>query len=86
MLLKRWYKIAKTFMKLNIAKKQLLILFVLITSISISYGQTTKKKKEKKIELYGNVIDAKTKAGPDSVFVTLMRADSAVVDTMTCHN
>ena len=85
MLLKRWYKIAKTFMKLNIAKKQLLILFVLITSISISYGQTTKKKKEKKIELYGNVIDAKTKAGPDSVFVTLMRADSAVVDTMTCH-
>ena len=72
-------------MKSNIAKKLLLILFVLAASVTISYGQTAKKKKEKKIELFGYVIDAKTKAGPDSVFVTLMRADSTIIDTMTCH-
>lgn len=70
-------------MKLNIAKKLLLILFVSVISVTISYGQNTKKKK--KIELYGYVIDAKTKAGPDSVFVTLMRSDSTVIDTMTCR-
>lgn len=60
------------------------IILVLLTSVTLSYGQSSKKKKEKKIELYGNVIDAKTKSGPDSVFVTLMRADSTVLDTMTC--
>ena len=59
-------------------------MIVLATSVS-SYAENAKKKKEKKIELYGYVIDAKTKAGPDSVFVTLMRADSTVIDTMTCH-
>ena len=78
-------KITKTFMKLNIAKELLLILLALVISVTNSYGQTTKKKKGKKINLYGYVIDAKTKAGPDSVFVTLMRSDSSVVDTMTCH-
>ena len=57
---------------------------MLATSVS-SYAENAKKKKEKKIELCGYVIDAKTKAGPDSVFVTLMRADSTVIDTMTCH-
>ena len=62
----------------------LVVIIVLITSVSVSYGQNTKKNK-KKIELYGYVIDAKTKAGPDSVFVTLMRSDSTVVDTATCH-
>ena len=62
----------------------LVILIALLTSLS-SYGQNAKKKKGKKIDLYGYVIDAKTKAGPDSVFVTLMRSDSTVVDTMTCH-
>ena len=68
---------------LNKTKYLLVILIVLFTSVSISYGQNSKKKK--KIELYGYVIDAKTKAGPDSVFVTLMRADSTVIDTMTCR-
>ncbi len=60
------------------------IMTILLTSVTFSYGQNTKKNK-KKIELCGYVIDAKTKAGPDSVFVTLMRADSTVIDTMTCH-
>ena len=68
---------------LNKTKYLLVILIALFTSVSISYGQNSKKKK--KIELYGYVIDAKTKAGPDSVFVTLMRADSTVIDTMTCR-
>lgn len=68
---------------LNKTKYLLVILIVLFTSVSISYGQNSKKKK--KIELYGYVIDAKTKAGPDSVLVTLMRADSTVIDTMTCR-
>lgn len=72
-------------MTLNKTKYLLVILIALFTSVGISFGQTSKKKKEKKINLYGYVIDAKTKAGPDSVFVTLMRSDSSVVDTMTCH-
>lgn len=72
-------------MTLNKTKNLWVILIVLLTSVTISYGQTSKKKKEKKIELYGYVIDAKTKAGPDSVFCTLMRADSTVLDTMTCN-
>lgn len=43
----------------------------------------TAQQKEKKVEIHGQVIDAKTKEGPDSVFITLMRADSTVIDT--CH-
>ena len=69
---------------LNKTKYLLVLLIVLLTSATVSYGQNTKKNK-KKIELCGYVIDAKSKAGPDSVFVTLMRADSTVVDTMTCR-
>lgn len=69
---------------LNKTKYLLVILIVLLTSATVSYGQKTKKNK-RKIELSGYVIDAKTKAGPDSVFVTLMRSDSTVVDTMTCR-
>ena len=72
-------------MTLSKTKYLLVFLIVLFTSVTISYGQNAKKKKGKKIDLYGYVIDAKTKAGPDSVFVTLMRSDSTVVDTMTCH-
>ncbi|MBO4483453.1 MAG: outer membrane beta-barrel protein, partial [Prevotella sp.] len=69
---------------LNKTKYLLVILIVLLTSATVSYGQKTKKNK-RKIELSGYVIDAKTKAGPDSVFVTLMRSDSTVIDTMTCR-
>lgn len=43
-----------------------------------------KKKKEKLIELYGNVYDSFTR-GKLRAHVTLMRPDSTVIDTTTCH-
>ena len=67
-------------------KEFYLFLLILLTSVTFTFAQSSKKKDKKKIELYGYVIDAKTKAGPDSVFVTLMREDSTVVDTMTCQH
>lgn len=66
-------------------KEFYLVLLILLTSVTFTFAQSSKKKDKKKLELFGYVIDAKTKAGPDSVFVTLMREDSTVVDTMTCH-
>lgn len=41
-----------------------------------------KDKKEQSVTLYGSVKDSFTKAGVEGVFVTLMTADSVVVDTM----
>lgn len=55
------------------------LLFVCL--ILIACGNVEAQKKEKKIELYGQIIDAKTKAGPDSVFLTLLNADSTLIDT-----
>jgi hypothetical protein len=46
-----------------------------------SYAQDSKKK-GKKITIYGQIIDMRTKAGIDSVLVTIMRSDSTVVDTL----
>ena len=46
-------------------------------------GEEKKKKKERTIELYGEVYDSFTKAKVKA-FVTLMRSDSTVVDTVTC--
>lgn len=42
------------------------------------------KKKEKTVNIYGSVYDSFTK-GKLKAFVTLMRADSTVVDTVTCY-
>ena len=41
------------------------------------------KKKERQVRLYGEVYDSFTKAKVEA-FMTLMRKDSTVVDTMTC--
>jgi hypothetical protein len=43
----------------------------------------TKQKKERQVELSGEVYDSFTKAKVKA-FITLMRKDSTVVDTMTC--
>ena len=43
----------------------------------------TQKKKERTVDLYGEVYDSFTKAKVKA-FVTLMQQDSTVVDTMTC--
>ena len=53
-------------MTLNKTVHLWVIMTILLTSVTFSYGQNTKKNK-KKIELCGYVIDAKSKAGPDSV-------------------
>ncbi len=51
---------------------------------STSVGQETKKKKkERKIELVGEVYDSFTKAKVKA-FITLLRSDSSIVDTTTC--
>lgn len=44
-----------------------------------------KKKKERKVELSGEVYDSFTKA-KIKAFVTLMRSDSTIVDTVTCSS
>jgi len=66
----------------------LLIFFGLVFGAETAWaqGKTTtgkKDKKERKVTLSGSIIDARTKAGPGDVFITVMTADSVVVDT--CH-
>lgn len=46
-------------------------------------ADTTKVKKERTVQIGGDVVDSFTKVGVKA-FVTLMKADSTVVDTMTC--
>lgn len=68
-------------------KRTFIILVGLLLSVSILQAQDdptkNNKKKERKISLYGEVYDSFTKAKVKA-FVTLMRQDSTVVDTMTC--
>lgn len=61
--------------------KRLTAIICLLCIFFGSYAQD-KKKKERKITLYGQIIDMRTKAGIDSVLVTIMRSDSTVVDTL----
>lgn len=56
---------------------------LLFMAIAMPLSAQEKDKKEKTVQAHGQVLDAKTKEGPDSVFITLMRSDSTVVDT--CH-
>ena len=67
-------------------KKTLFFLCLLLYGTSLS-AQTdsvkTKEKKERKVELSGEVYDSFTKAKVKA-FLTLMHKDSTVVDTMTC--
>ena len=60
---------------------------IILTAIVLFAGfsaASAQQKKEKKINISGHIIDARTKAGPDKVFITVMTADSVVVDT--CHS
>ena len=52
-------------------------------AVSQADSTAVKKKKERQIQLAGEVYDSFTKAKVKA-FMTLMRSDSTVVDTMTC--
>ena len=67
-------------------KKALILLcltLVIITASAQTDSVKTKQKKERQVELSGEVYDSFTKAKVKA-FITLMRKDSTVVDTMTC--
>lgn len=67
-----------------IMKKIVLICLLLWTITASAQTDSIKNnKKERKIELSGEVYDSFTKAKVKA-FMTLMRKDSTVVDTMTC--
>jgi hypothetical protein len=66
-------------------KKEFIITILLALAVMSAYGQvdsTKMKKKNNPIALRGTVADGFTKAAIRDVKVTLMRADSTVVDTM----
>ncbi len=67
-------------------KKALVLLcltLVIITASAQTDSVKIKQKKERQVELSGEVYDSFTKAKVKA-FITLMRKDSTVVDTMTC--
>ena len=67
-------------------KKTLILLcltLVIITASAQTDSVKTRQKKERQVELSGEVYDSFTKAKVKA-FITLMRKDSTVVDTMTC--
>ncbi len=71
--------------------KQLILLATLVSTALIVSAQTEEAdtantKKERTIALWGHVYDAVTKAGVDNTFITLMREDSTVVDTVRAFN
>lgn len=66
---------------MKIIHRIILTVVILFAGFSATYAQ---QKKTKKVEISGHIIDARTKAGPENVFITVMTADSAVVDT--CHS
>ena len=67
--------------------KKIFLTFALLLTSTVFWAQTdspkTKQKKERKVELSGEIYDSFTKAKVKA-FMTLMRKDSTVVDTMTC--
>ena len=69
---------------MNIYKQTIITMFFALVAMAV-YGQedTTKvKKKNNTISMYGTVADGFTKAAIPDVRVTLMNADSTVVDTV----
>ena len=71
---------------------QRLVIFLLLTIVPIAMAAQetsqdtlnhTKNKKERRLTLYGNVYDSFTKASLKA-HMTLMTADSVVIDTTTC--
>ena len=69
------------------ARRILLVLSFLITTATFAQTDSTKtkQKKERKIELYGQVFDSFTKASLKAHLTLMTAADSAVVDTTTCQ-
>ena len=69
-------------------KHTLLALFFCLSATAGAWAQTdstkTRQKKERQIELSGEVYDSFTKAKVKAFMTLMHRADSAVVDTMTC--
>ena len=65
-------------------KKRLLMIVCVMLTISCGYAQqnTESKKKERTIALWGHVKNSLTRVGIADAFITLMQADSTVVDTM----
>ena len=64
-------------------KANLLSAIFLMATLTMSLSaQEVTKEKERKIALYGHVMNSLTRVGIPDVFVTLMREDSTVVDTM----
>ena len=63
------------------------MLITLLFSLTLHAQEEQEKnvKKERTIRLYGHVYDSFTKAGLNDVFITLMRSDSTVVDTVRSH-
>ena len=55
-----------------------------LAAVAQTDSSTVKPKKQRRVELYGEVYDSFTKAKVKA-FVTLMRSDSTVVDTTTCY-
>ena len=70
---------------MNVKKLSIIAVCLLMAFIANAQTDSTKvkTKKERKVELYGEVYDSFTKARIKA-FMTLMRPDSTVVDTMTC--
>ena len=58
------------------------LISTLQTNAQNEQTDSTKVKKERTIALWGHVYDHVTKAGISDAFITLMRSDSTVVDTM----
>ena len=52
------------------------------TALSLSLQAQEKSPNERKISLWGHVKDNVTRIGIDNAFITLMKSDSTVVDTM----
>ena len=65
-------------------KKRTLILVCMMLTIACGYAQqkTENKKSERTIALWGHVKNSLTRVGIADAFITLMRSDSTVVDTM----
>lgn len=65
-------------------KKLLIMLLTAVFTLTVAaQNDSVKVKPKRKVELFGEVYDSFTKARVKA-FMTLMRKDSTVVDTMTC--
>ena len=80
-------RIAYRQIKKSKTMRSLLLAILIMFGSTNSFGQepadSTKQKKTRKVELRGRVCDAFTKAAVEKPFITVMKEDSTVVDTIT---